>query len=260
MKNIKRYIENFNKYKGLLKQLVVRDIKLKYRRSVLGMFWSFLNPLFMMIIMTIVFSKLFNRVENYTVYFLTGKLIFDFYSEATKASMNSVIQNSSLIKKIYIPKYIFPTSKAMSAFVNLIFSLLVLTIMLFITNVEFSLTMLLFPIPLIYIFFISLGIGLILSALTVFFRDIVHLYSVFCLGLMYLTPIFYPADIMPEKYIILQKINPVYHVIGYFRKIILYGEIPTIHENFVCIGFSVIFMILGLFIFYKKQDKFIMHT
>lgn len=261
-----RFLANFLKYKDLLYELVLRDIKIKYRRSILGMFWSLLNPLLMMIVLTIVFSHLFRfDIKNYPIYLLTGQIMFTFFSESTSSAMRAIIDNASLIKKVYIPKYIFPVSKVLSSFFNLIFSLLAIILVtigmiLLGNNVNLTWTFLLFPVPLIFILTFSIGIGLILSCYAVFFRDLIHLYSVGLTAWMYLTPIFYPVSIIPQKYLILIKLNPMYYFVEYFRKITFYGTLPTLKETLICILIDVIFLIIGLLVFYRKQNKFILHV
>lgn len=258
---MKQYIDNFRKYKGLLKELVVRDVKLKYRRSYLGVLWTLLNPLLMMMVLTIVFSTLFEkRIENFPVYLLTGRLLFDFYSQGTKDSMNSIIGSSSLIKKVYIPKYVFPISKVLSAFVNLGFSLSALVIVMVVTGVDFNPTLILFPLPLIFLLIFTMGISLIISSYTVFFRDIKHLYGVFLTALSYLTPLFYPAESIENSiYHIILRCNPLYYFINMFRKIVLYNTVPTLHNIVVCAIISITALVIGLIVFYKKQDKFILY-
>lgn len=255
-----RYIKNFIKYKDLMSELVVRDIKIKYRRSFLGILWSLLNPLLMMIVMTIVFSFLFkSKIKNYAVYLLTGQIIFAFLSEATSVSMQSIIGNSALIKKVYIPKYIFPVAKTLSSFVNLLFSLVAIVIMLIVTKTKISWVILLFPIPLIYVLLFSMGVGLILAAYAVFFRDIVHLYGVMLMVWNYMTPIIYPIDIIPHKYQIFIKLNPLYYLIEEFRDIVLYAKLPSAGLNFGCICIGVGTLALGMYLFYRKQDQFILY-
>jgi len=256
---IGEYSSNFLKYKGLLKELVVRDLKTKYRRSVLGFLWSLLNPLLMMVVVTVVFSFLFRfQIANYPIYLLTGQVIFTFFSEATNTSMNSIINSAPLIKKIYIPKYIFPLSRSLSAFVNLLFSLVAIIIMMIITKVKVSFVLLLFPLPLIYILIFAVGVGLILSVLAVFFRDMLHLYSVLLTAWMYFTPIFYPISIIPAKYMFVMKLNPLYYYITCFRNIVLDGVVPSLNINLACIGIATATLLLGMLIFYRNQDKFIL--
>lgn len=259
-KKLAPILEVFTKYRNLLKELVSRDIKAKYKRSILGIVWSVLNPLLMMLVLTFVFSTIFRfGVKNFPVYLLTGQIIFNFFSDSTSIAMNSIITNSSLIKKVYIPKYIFPLSKVLSSFVNLLFSLIALLAVMIITNTPFSWEMLIFPIPLIYIFIFSLGVGLILSAYVVFFRDILFLYGVVLTAWTYFTPIFYPISIIPENYLSYYKINPLYHYITYFREIMLYNKLPSFEMNVICIFYSVIALLIGIYVFYKRQNEFILY-
>ncbi|MEG0409318.1 MAG: ABC transporter permease, partial [Bacilli bacterium] len=168
------------------------------------------------------------------------------------------VDNSLLLKKVYIPKYIFPIEKVMFAFVNALFSLIAVVIVLLILKVPVSWTILLFPIPLIYTLIFSAGLGLILSTLNVFFRDTEHLYGVFVTAWMYLTPIIYPMEMLPNIMQKLMKFNPLYHYVEYFRQVVLYGMIPDLKENLICICCSLLFFIVGLLFFKNKQDKFIL--
>ena len=254
------YIKNFLKYRGLLEELVSRDIKVKYRRSALGYIWTILSPLLMMIVLSLVLSYFFRyEIENYTVYLLSGQLIFNFFSEATNQAMTSIVNNRSLLTKVHLPKYIFPLTKVMSSFVNLLFSLVAIVIMLIITRTPITPTILLFPVSLCYLFLFALGCGLILSVFAVFFRDIYHIYSVVLTALMYFTPIFYPVSILPDYAMNLMRMNPLYHILKMFRKCILEGELPTAWEHMVCFLVSAAFLLAGLLIFKKRQDDFVMY-
>ena len=188
-------------YRDLLIELVKRDIKKKYRRSILGILWSMLNPFFTMLITAMVFSSFFKfAIENFPVYLLTGQLIFNFYVEATNTAMGSILENGSLIKKVYVPKYIFPLARVLSSCVNFVLSLPGLFLMLVITKVPFKISMVLGVIPIVYVLFFCFGIGLLLSTVAVYFRDMFHLYGVLITALSYLTPLFYPKEIIPEQY------------------------------------------------------------
>ena len=258
--NIKKYWLNFNKYKRLLKELVAKDIKLKYRRSYLGILWTMLNPILMMLVLTAVFSTVFkNNIPNFPVYLLTGRILFDFYSQGSKDAMNSIMSGSALIKKVYIPKYIFPMSKVISAFVNLLFSLVALAVVMIITKTQVTWTIFLIPIPLMYLLIFTTGVGVLLSSLTVFFRDIQHLYSVILTAWMYFTPLFYPAEIIPENMQFILQLNPLYHIVEMFRGLVMYGAIPSLQSNLICGVFSLTAFMLGLYVFYKQQDKFILY-
>ena len=176
---VKEKMEGFRRFTPLLRELVVRDIKVRYRHSALGLVWTVLNPLLMMVVITIVFSTLFKQnIPNFPIYYLSGSLIFAFNSESTTTALNSIISNASLIKKVYIPKYLFPLSNVLSGLVNLGFSLIAMFIVMLITDAPFHATLLLLPIPIFYTFLFSVGLGILLSAVTVFFRDIAHLQRV----------------------------------------------------------------------------------
>ena len=259
MIGLRKHLKNLQRYRDLLRELVIRDIKIKYRRSMLGVFWSFLNPLFTMIVMTMIFSTFFARnIDNFPVYLLTGRLLFDFYSHGSKAAMRSIRSNASLIKKVYVPKYIYPLSSVLSTFVTFAISLLVLFMVMLATRVQFTVNFVFFIIPIVYLLLFTLGAGLILACISVFFRDIEHLYDVFLVLLMYTTPIFYPAEIVPQQYQILLRINPLYHIVSAFREVLLFGSPPSLELNLTAMIISVSFFLTGIFVFYKKQDSFIL--
>lgn len=248
------------KYQWLLKELVAGDLKIKYRKSVLGYLWSILNPLLMMTILTLVFSNMFRfDIENYPVYLLTGQLMFTFFAESTNMAMNSILSGAALIKKVYLPKYIFPISRVISSFTTMIFSLLALLIVMIVTDSEFHLTIIILPLVLIYVFIFSIGISLILSTIIVFFRDTQYLYGVLLTALNYLTPIFYPVNILPDWVKEIMVFNPMYNFIEMFRKIMIYGKWPELTEHCICILFSVGALMLGIYFFKKKQNNFILY-
>lgn len=247
-------------YKPLLKELVSRDLKVKYRRSFLGYVWSLLNPLLMMTVMTVVFSYMFRfDIPNYPLYLITGQTLWTFFNESTNMSMYSVLQNGSLIKKVYIPKFIFPISRVLSSFVTMSFSLVAIVIVMLFTKAPFYWTILLFPIPLLFLLLFSMGIGMVLSALSVYFRDITHLYGVLTLAWMYLTPIFYPVNALPEEIVPIVQSNPMYTYITFFRELVLYGTVPETAMWLRCAGASVIAMVLGMAVFRKMQRNFILY-
>lgn len=257
---IKASLSGLKKFRYLLQNLVVRDIKTKYRRSILGILWSVLNPLLMMLVLTAVFANIYKfDVKDFPVYYLTGSIIFNFVSEATSFSLTSIITASGLIKKVYIPKYIFPLEKCLFSFVNTLFSLVAVVIVFLILGITPTWTMILFPVPLIYTLIFSLGLGLILAALNVFFRDIGHLWGVWITAWMYLTPIIYPLSILPNWMVEVIKFNPLYYYVEYFRSIMLRGTVPSLHDNLVCISLSCVTLAVGLIVFKKKQDKFILY-
>jgi len=241
--------------------LVSRDLKVKYRRSFLGILWSLLNPILMMLVMSAVFSTIFrNNIENFPLYLICGQTLFGFFNEATSGALSSVVGASSLIKKVYIPKYIFPLEKVMFAFVNLLFSLVAVAVMCVIFGIELSWTMLLFPIPLLGLLMFSTGLGLVLTTCNVFFRDVQHLYSVVIMAWTYITPIFYPIEMLEGSFVYgFVKANPLTSYLTYFRNVVLYGTVPTLTDNLICFGWGVAALMVGLWFFKSKQDKFILH-
>ncbi|MEG2439106.1 MAG: ABC transporter permease [Lachnospiraceae bacterium] len=254
------HIENFKKFQPLLQELVARDIKIKYRRSVLGVFWTLLNPLCMMIVLSVVFSNLFKfDVENFPLYLLSGQVIFNFFSDATTSSMGAIVNSASLIKKIYVPKYLFVLSRVFSSFINLLAAFTALLLVMVATRTELHWTVLLFFIPLGLIVLFSLGVGLILSAITVKFRDIMHLYSVFITALMYLTPVIYPMSILPPWIEQVVLLNPITNILMMFRDVMLNNSLPSMTSFIVGTVETVAVLIVGLYIFYKNQDEFILN-
>ncbi|BCZ30941.1 ABC transporter permease [[Clostridium] scindens] len=255
-----QYILNFKKFQPLLQELVARDIKIKYRRSVLGVLWTLLNPLCMMIVLSVVFSNLFKfDVENFPLYLLSGQVVFTFFSDSTTSSMTAIINNASLIKKIYVPKYLFVLSRVFSSFINLMASFTALLLVMVATRAELHWTVLFVPVPMLLLVGFCLGIGLILSAITVKFRDIMHLYSVFVTALMYLTPVIYPMSILPEWLYPIVRLNPITNILLMFRDVMLNNKGLDIVSLVVAIIEMLIVLLIGLRVFYKSQDEFILN-
>ena len=248
------------KYRYLIVELVSRDIKKKYRRSILGVLWSLLNPLFIMIITAMIFSHLFRfDIENYPLYLLCGQIIFTFYNESTRFAMLSIIENGILLKKVYVLKYLFPTSRVVSSCVNLLFTLPALFLIIIVTSANFSLATFTFVIPLFFMLIFCLGVGLILSTLAVYFRDMVHLYNVFLSLLSYATPIFYPESIVPEQYSLILKLNPLYFYMKAFRQSVCEARIPETDLLMTCIAISVVTIFIGWRLFKKYQNNFVLY-
>ena len=260
MKLIDKF-RRFYAFDELLKQLIVRDVKLKYRRSYLGYLWSILNPLMLMIVLVVIFSNLFRfDIPNFPLYLITGQVMFNFMMEATNMSVGSIVGNASLIKKTYVPKYIFTVSKVGSSLVNLVFSLGALILVMIFTEAVFSWNLLYFPLIVLQVFIFSLGVGLYLASATVFFRDIQYLWGVFISMWMYLTPLFYPVSIIPEEYQELYKnANPMYGYIEQFRDIVLHAKFPQTDSILIGFGTAILVLVLGAWYFNKKQDEFILY-
>lgn len=248
------------KYSFLLKQLVARDFKVKYKRSVLGMAWSFLNPLLTMTVQYLVFSTLFKSdIPNYVVYLLIGIIFFNYFSETVSLGMTSITANANLINKVYLPKYIYPISKVFSSFVNFTLSLIPLFLVMIITKTEFHLSVILLVYDLICFIGFVIGIVLILSTLMVFFRDVQFLWSVLSMVWMYLTPIFYPASIIPENFLEIYKMNPMYQYITFARIAIIDGRSPAPSTYLWCLLCTIVSLTMGIVIFKKEKEKLILY-
>ena len=254
------YIRNFVKFQPLLSELVARDIKIKYRRSVLGVLWTLLNPLCMMIILSIVFSSLFKfDVENFPLYVLSGQVIFNFFNDSTTSSMSAIISSASLIKKVYVPKYLFVLSRVMSSFINLMASFTALLLVMVATRAELHWTVFLSVIPLAMVVLFSFGVGMFLAAITVRFRDVIHLYSVFTTGLLYLTPVIYPMAALPDVVKTIVMINPLTNYLLMFRDVMFNNTLPSVFSVLLGIAEAALALALGLYVFYKNQDEFILN-
>ena len=248
------------KYKFLIKQLVKRDFKVRYKRSVLGVFWSFLNPLLMMIVQYVVFSQLFKSdIENYPVYLLSGTVIFNFFNEGVGQSLTSIVGNAPLITKVYLPKYIYPVTRVFSSGINLLMSLIPLIIAALITGEKITWAFLMLPYILIRVMIFTMGFGMILAAAMTFFRDMQFLWGVLSMLWMYLTPLFYPISIVPKQVQGLVLNNPMYYFVNAFRTIILEGITPRPVVFCQCTLVALVMLGIGSLIFKKTQDKFIFY-
>lgn len=248
------------KYRFLIKQLVSRDFKAKYKRSILGVFWSFLNPLLTMIVQYVVFSNLFRfDIPYYPVYLLSGIIVFNYFSEACGMALTSIIGNATLITKVYVPKYIYPLTRILSSLVNLLISMIPLIIVTMLSGLHPTKAYLLIPLMLVCLAMFCLGLGMLLSAAMVFFRDIQFLWGVLTMIWMYLTPIFYPESILPEQVVWVLKINPLYYFINFLRSCVIDGVSPEPVVYVQCFLISLCVLAVGAWVFKKSQDKFVLY-
>ena len=257
---MKKYVDNFMQYRFLLSELVKKGIKLKYRRSYLGIVWSMLEPLLTMIVLTIVFGTLYGNTDRtFPVYILTGRLLYSFFSQATKAALKSIRQNSAMIKKVYVPKYLYPLSSVLFNYVIFLISLIVLAVVSVILGVKPTIYLIQAPVALVLILIMAYGFGMILATIGVFFRDMEYLWSVALMLIMYTCAIFYyPTKLLKSGWAWILKYNPLYCVIDIFRCAV-FGKVMNIHYFEYALGFSVLMLVIGLFCFKKKQDDFILY-
>ena len=261
MKKMPGFLREFWAYRDLLRLLVSRNIKLKYRRSFLGYVWTVLNPLLIMIVMTIVFSTMFDRnIENFPVYLFCGQLLFNFMNTSTHQAIFAITGNASLLKKTYVPKYIFVLSKITSGLVDCVFSLGALLIVILVTGAKLSWWALLFPVVFLQLYLFCIGLGLFLAQANVFFRDSQFIYNAVTTAWMYLTPIFYPIDMLPEwvEWCV-KHLNPMYFYVGQFRDLVYYGQFPG-PAIFAAGCLTALGMLLvGFWSFRRSEDKFILY-
>ncbi len=245
----------------ILRTLVTKDFKLKYRRSFLGVLWSVLNPLLMMVVMSAVFSYMFRfNIENFPLYLILGQILFNVMTESTNAAMTSIIDASGLIKKIRVEKMLFPIEKACFALLNFCFSAIAAVLVMLFFRVVPTVNIVFLPILLACVFLFSIGLGLALAALAVFFRDVIHLWGVVLTAWTYATPLFYPLDLLPQSLQFAMQFNPMYQYIAYFRDIMMYGITPSLEQNLICISMAVVTFAIGMIIFRKSEHKFILYV
>lgn len=253
--------QQFERNLFILKTLVTKDFKLKYRRSVLGIVWSVLNPLLMMVVMSLVFSYMFRfSIPNYPLYLILGQIMFALFSDAAGAAMYSIIEAAPLIKKIRVEKLLFPLEKACFAMVNFLFSGIAAVIVMIYFQVFPTVNMLLLPFLLLCVILFAIGIGLVLASLAVFFRDTIHLWGVVMTAWTYATPIFYPLDLLPPTMQAVMQFNPMYQYVTYFRDIMMNGITPSFEQHIACAGMALITFLIGLAVFRKTEHKFILYV
>ena len=256
---LKAVCEFFN-YFEFLKELIKRDFKKKYYKSVLGILWTVLNPLLMMIVITIVFSTLFARnIPNFPVYYLIGYIFVNFNNATTSQSLHCILSNSGLIKKIHLPKYMFVLSCVGVQFITLIISLIPLIIVMLATGAPITWYMLFLPIPILDVVLFTTGLSLILSIYGTFLRDLTHLYGIITMVWMYLTPLFYPIEIIPPSIRPLWNLNPMYLFIDMARNFVYDQTFPSEQIIIVAFLYGALTLIAGIYIFKKNQDKLFLY-
>ncbi|MDE7361549.1 MAG: ABC transporter permease [Oscillospiraceae bacterium] len=254
-------LEEQMKYLTFLKEVVKRDIKRKYYKSVLGVLWTVLNPLLSMLVMTLIFSTLFKRnIDNFPIYLLCGQIIFNFMNGSSRQSMNAILANAGYIRSIYIPKYIFVLSRVVEGFVDLLFSLTALVLVMLITHAKFTLNLLMLPTVLALVFIFTFGFSLILATYGTFFRDFQHLYGIFSMLWMWMSAIFYPKTIVPTSYRFLLDLNPAIHFIEIMRAICHQGVMPTEKSLIIASCYAVLMLLMGISVFKANENKFFLYV
>lgn len=250
--------EKIKKNQFLFEELVSRDFKQKYKRTIFGAFWSVLSPLLNLTVIYLVMNRFFAKdIPHYTIYLFCGTLVMSYFRESTIGGMNSLIANRGIISKINIPKYMFLLSKNISSLINFGLALCIFFFFCLANQIQFGLHFffLIFVICCLVVF--NIGVGLVLSALFVFFRDVSYFYDVFLVLLNYVSAIFYSVDIFPENVIKLFLLNPIYCFIKYFRTVVIFGQIPNLSLHLLCIFYAMASLGIGLWIYKKYNHQFL---
>lgn len=249
------------RHRFLFEELVKRDFKKKYKRTVLGMGWSLLSPLLLLLVMKLVFTQFFGRnTPHYTIYLFCGNLIFSYFSESTKSGMRSLMDNAKIFTKVTVPKYLFLSSKNVQTFISFLLTLVIFFIFVAFDNLAFTWKFLCLFYPICCLILFNIGVGLILSALYIFFRDIEYLYDVFIRLLTYLSAIFYTIDRYSPTVQNLFLLNPVYLFIRYFRKIVIEATIPTIWFHLLMASDVAIVLSIGCWMYKKYNTRFLYYV
>lgn len=247
------------RYRDLIFALVARELKVRYRRSAIGFVWTMLQPLLMMLVLQVVFSAIFRfdlPSGNYAVFALAGLLFWNFFSQSIVASMNSLRGNSHLLRKLPVPKEVFPLATVISGVINLLFALVPLLLILLVTEHPLTPALLFLPVSILLAAVFTLGAGLLLSPLAVFFSDVVELVGVILSILMYLTPVIYPMSILQDSpYLPLVRFNPIRSILEVFRDPIFFGKIPPLSHLTVCAGIALLALLLGAVAFRRTSDR-----
>lgn len=244
-------------YREMLKNLIVRDLRTRYRESVLGFLWTLINPLLMMIIYSIVFKTIMRMdIENYSIFLFAGLLPWQYHQTVVASNTTIVVNNSGLIKKVYFPVEILPISSTVAGAINYLFSLIVLFLAMIVVGFHFSYNIFFLPILLIIQMLFIFGLSLILSSLNVFFRDLEHIVGILMMAWFYLTPVFYPLSMVPEKYQSVFSLNPMTSIEQAYRQIFYYGQPPAMESLLVFLLYSILFLLIGLFLFNKLKRNF----
>jgi homopolymeric O-antigen transport system permease protein len=245
------------RHRRLLANLVLRDIKVRYKRSILGFGWMFLNPLISMVIFTIVFSHVFSRMEHYSLYVIVGLLAWNLFSLGTAQGVRSLVINGGLMRKVYLPKAVFPIASVTSNLINLLFSFIPLFLYMLAIGAPLSRHLVWLPVSVLTLYVFAIGIAMAIGTLNVFFRDVQFFYDAALAAWFYATPIFYPADIIPSSRRIILHLNPIYEIVRAFRSPLYLAEPPRALTLVTSLAIAVGTLLFGWWIFHRYEDRFI---
>lgn len=260
--SVAKELRELIRHRSLLWNLVHRDLTVRYKRTIIGFFWTMLNPLLLMTILTVVFSTLFRfeNIDNYPTYFLSTYLVFGFFAQTTNQSMASLAWNGALMKRARVPKSIFAVSTTISGLINLCLAYIPLFIIMIVTGAPICVTVLYLPISFLLIAMFTFGVSLLLSALAVYFDDVQQMYQVATIGLMYMTPIIYPISIVPYKWLWVIRANPLTHLFKLARDPVYGCHLPGMHVIYASGAAAVIALVLGWVVFHRLARGFYLHV
>lgn len=245
------------RYRDLVREIISRNIKVRYKRSMLGVLWTMISPLLMMTVLTVVFSSIFRfSVDNYAIYVLSGLVIWNFFSESTSEAMSEMVYSGSLFSRIRVPKAIFAVAAVGNGLINLAVSLVPLLLIMVILGVRIKPSALLIPIPIAIEVLITLGVGLVLSNVALYFADVLVIYRVLLLVMFYLTPIIYPIELLPEYLRRIMALNPLFYVIQIFRSLLYVGNPLEVGDLLLAAGMALVILFFGWWVFARKADEY----
>ena len=244
-------------YKQMLISLIQSDLRTRYKGSFLGFLWTFVNPLMLLIIYSVVFTQVMRvDIDNYSIFVFVGLLPWIYFQTSIQSSANSIVDNANLVKKIYFPREILPLSIVFGGFINYLFGVIILLIALFVTGINLSITIFYFPVILLIQTIFTVGVALLISSINVFFRDLSHILSILLTGLFYCTPIIYPTNMIPEKYTVYFNLNPLKPFFQAYHDIFYYKQLPEMESIVIILIISIVSFYLGWFTFNKLNKKF----
>lgn len=244
------------RYRNLLFQMVRRDVVTRYKRSILGIAWTMLNPLGTTLVLAIVFSQVFGADEQYAVYVLSGLMPWTFFSQTTNACIAGLLWGGSLIHRIFMPRTVFAVSAIGTGLVNMLLSLVPLFGLILVTGVDLSLSVFLLPVAILFLAMFSLGVGLFLSSIAIWFADIADMYQIILTAWFYLSPVIYKVEYIPEQFMWIVKLNPMFYLINFFRAFVYDGRFPSFEEYLISGGIASFSLLFGWIFFSMRADEF----
>lgn len=258
---LKELVVDSYRYRELIWALALKEIKLRYKRSVLGFLWALLNPALMMIVLTLVFSTIMRfAIPHYAIFLLSVLLPWTFFSQSLSYAVDSIVGNADLIKKVSVPKLVFPMAAVVSNVINLLLSLIPLAILVPLLRHPFYWTWIYLPIPMLALIIFTMGATFFFAAANVYYRDVAHIVQIILSAWFYITPIIYSVDMLPEKYRWLFKLNPIIYVINGFRLAVYYGMLPKMQSVLASFACAFVALFIGFTLFRKYQDNFVFYV